>query len=237
MFFRRMKTRVTKSGYKILQILSGRSNVFLLTNGVQNMLVDTGSKNNRNKLDKRLIDFNISHIDYLILTHTHFDHAGNAHWINEKYRTQVIVHKSEASYLTAGDNIFPKGTNIVTRLIVNLFAERIFTHLRYEPCRYDVLVDSKLDLKDFGFNAHLLHTPGHTVGSVSVVIDNEIAIVGDTMFGVFKWSVFPPFANDVNQLVNSWGILLKTGCSVFIPSHGTANSRSQVQKNFNKRLS
>jgi hydroxyacylglutathione hydrolase len=58
-------------------------------------------------------------------------------------------------------------------------------------------VDSKLDLKDYGFNAYIIHTPGHTIGSMTVVIDDEIAIVGDSMFGIFKWSVLPPYANDV----------------------------------------
>jgi flavorubredoxin len=36
-----MKTWQTKSGYKVIQVLAGRSNVFLLTNGEQNILVDT----------------------------------------------------------------------------------------------------------------------------------------------------------------------------------------------------
>ena len=33
---------------------------------------------------------------------------------------------------------------------------------------------------------------------MSLVIDDEIAIVGDTMFGVLKKSVFPPYADDSN---------------------------------------
>ena len=80
--------------------------------------------------------------------------------------------------------------------------------MSYEPCQPDILVNSSLDLKEFGFSAFIIHTPGHTIGSMSIVVDNEVAIVGDTMFGVFKCSVFPPYANDVKQMVKSCGILL-----------------------------
>jgi hydroxyacylglutathione hydrolase len=69
---------------------------------------------------------------------------------------------------------------------------------------------------------------------MSIVVDNEVALVGDTMFGVLKWSVFPPYANDVKQMVKSWGLLLDTNCPVFIPSHGSANGRPLVQKDYDR---
>jgi hydroxyacylglutathione hydrolase len=231
-----MKTWKTKSGYRIIQILSGRSNVFLLTNGEKEILIDTGAKYMWKLLDKRLRKLKINSIDYLILTHTHFDHAANAYIIKEKYKALVIVHQFEAPYLISGENIIPKGTNYFTRTLINLLAQLIASKIRYEPCKYDLLADTKFDLKDFGFNAYILHTPGHTSGSMSVIIDDEIALVGDTMFGVFKDSVFPPYANDVKQMINSWGKLLETNCSVFLPSHGTENIRSFVEKDYFKRI-
>ena len=83
-----MKTWITKSGCKIILILTGRSNVCLLTNGKKNILVDTSIGSNWNRLDKRLNDLTVNQIDYLILTHTHFDHAGNAFKIKKS-----IIHK------------------------------------------------------------------------------------------------------------------------------------------------
>jgi len=82
----------------------------------------------------------------------------------------------------------------------------------------------------------LLHTPGHTPGSISVIIDNEIAIVGDTMFGVFWWSVYPPFASNPDKLIDSWEKLLETRCRIFLPSHGSANKRSLVEKDFGRKI-
>jgi hydroxyacylglutathione hydrolase len=75
----------------------------------------------------------------------------------------------------------------------------------YQPVQPDILVNERMTLNEFGFNAFVIHTPGHSFGSISVIIDNEIAIVGDAMFGVFRNSVFLPFADDLKQMVISWG--------------------------------
>ncbi|HBL74567.1 MAG: hypothetical protein A2W90_20990 [Bacteroidetes bacterium GWF2_42_66] len=42
------------------------------------------------------------------------------------------------------------------------------------------------------------------------------------MFGVLKWSVFPPYAEDEELMIESFGKLLETKCPEFLPSHGTA---------------
>jgi len=231
-----MKKWKTKSGYEIIQILSGRSNVFLLTNREKNILIDTSVSRLWSRIQNIIERSGITKIDYLILTHAHFDHAANANKIKEKYKTTVIVQKDEAIYLANGDNILPNGTTIFTKPIVNVLGRRLFSRFKYEPCQPNILVNSEYDLSKLGFNAYLIHTPGHTAGSMSLIIDDELAIVGDTMFGVFKWSVFPPYAEDEKLMIKSWGKLLETKCSEFIPSHGTAKSRLLVQKEYNKRV-
>ena len=231
-----MKILHTKSGYRLIRIISGRSNVFLLTNGDTNIMIDTTVSRLWKKIQKRLKKAGINHIDYLILTHSHFDHAGNAYKIKEKFNCRVIINKKEADYLARGDNVLPSGTTRFTIPIAKILGKQLRSFFRYDSCQYDILAGSFFDLKNFGFHAYILHTPGHTPGSMSIVVDNEIALVGDTMFGIFRGSVFPPFAEDIRQLVESWGKLLKTGCSIFIPSHGTANSRKLVQKDYNKRI-
>jgi hydroxyacylglutathione hydrolase len=230
-----MRIWTTSSGYEIIQVLAGRSNVFLLLNKEKNILIDTSPKFMWKILQNRLRQLKINKIDYLILTHTHFDHAANSKRIKEKYNAQVIVHKNEAEYLTNGDNIIPQGTNPLSKTLVRLFAKQYSSLAKYEPCQFDLSVDSTFNLHDLGFKAKIMHTPGHTPGSMSVIIDDEVALVGDTMFGVFWWTIYPPFANDTAQMINSWGKLLQTNSKVFIPSHGSANSRSLVEIDYKKR--
>ena len=73
-----MKSLETKSGYTILQVMSGRSNVFLLRKDENSYLIDTSTSGNWEQLDKTLESLGINKINYLILTHTHHDHAANA---------------------------------------------------------------------------------------------------------------------------------------------------------------
>lgn len=219
----------------IIQVLSGRSNVFLLTNGQASMLIDTGPAFMWKILQKKLAKLRIEQINFLFLTHSHFDHAANASGIKEKYKTKVIIHQSEAECLNKGCNILPSGTNFITKFLVKTFARQFSSVTGYQPCNPDITFENTFDLSSAGFKACLLHTPGHTPGSASLIVDNEVALVGDTMFGVFPGSVFPPYALDQKQMLDSWEKLLETQCRLFIPSHGSANKRSLVEKDLNKR--
>lgn len=232
-----MKTWKTKSGYKILQIMAGRSNVFLLTNGIKTILIDTSVSRTWNRLQKRLRKLDIKKIDLLFLTHSHFDHAANANRIKAKYNARVIIHKNESEYLRKGEIIVPKGTTFVTKSLVNFLNKfKSPSLIKIEPCEPDLIAYSFYDFKVIGFNAYLIHSPGHTAGSMSLIVDDEIAIVGDAMFGIFKNSIFPPFADDELLMIQSWGELLKTNCSYFLPSHGSVNSKALVEKEYDRRI-
>jgi hydroxyacylglutathione hydrolase len=231
-----MKTWKTQNGYQITQLLAGRSNVFLLTNGKLNLLVDTSPAYKWKKLTGRLRHLGVEKLDYLVLTHTHFDHAGNALKVKSLFNAKVIVHQNEAQILRDGTSIIPKGTNWLTKYAINPFGKRWAPATNFEPCEPDLLIDSVYRFNGIGLNAYLLPTPGHTVGSMCLIVNNEIAIVGDAMFGISPNSVFPPFADDTRELVRSWGKLLKTGCYTFLPSHGTANSSELLQKEYYRRI-
>jgi glyoxylase-like metal-dependent hydrolase (beta-lactamase superfamily II) len=231
-----MKTWITKSGYTITQLLTTRSRVFLLSNNKINILIDTSPQSQWNSLNRRLQKLQISHIDYLILTHTHYDHAASSAIIKEKYGAKIIVHFEEIYYLERGENIIPKGTNFFSKILVKFFSEPFFDKMKYPQVKYDIPVYLHYDFVPLGFDAYILHTPGHTPGSISVIVDDEIAIVGDAMFGVFPWSVFPPFANNIPQMIESWEKLLATKCHTFLPAHGSGNDRKLLMKEYLKKI-
>jgi hydroxyacylglutathione hydrolase len=230
-----MRVWETKSGYCIRLILPGRSNVFMLSGNGRNILIDGSAGYKWNKLNENLKSLNIKKIDYLILTHTHFDHAANAARIKSEYGAKIMVNLREAILLERGENIMPKGTIFITRFIINYIAPFLSNMFNYEGCSTDTLVDNRFDLTELGFNAYVLHTPGHSPGSQSLIIEDEIALTGDAMFGIFSGSIFPPFADNEDEMIKSWGKLLETNCNIFLPSHGTSNSRILVMKEFEKR--
>jgi len=232
-----MKTWRTARGTVIARLLAGRSNVFLVSREGRNVLVDTSPAWRWNKLRRRLRRLGIASLDALVLTHAHFDHAGSAARLQKEFSVPVIVHRAEAGALAGGESALPEGTNRLARFLVARLRRLAAGHARCAPSRADVLAVGRLDLREYGVGAWVLHTPGHTPGSQSVIVDDEIALVGDAMFGVFPGSAFPPFACDADQLVASWGRLLDTGCRLFLPSHGSANSRRLLERDHQRRRS
>lgn len=232
-----MKKWITKKNSIIYQILKGRSNSFLISSGNQFIIVDTGPQKSWEKL-KRNIDNLVgeNQISCLILTHTHYDHSENAAELKKSYNTPIIVHQNEAEYLNRGDSPLPKGSTNIMKFLMNLLGKKFNSKVKIPPASYDIMVDEKYDLSSYGFNGYILHTPGHSPGSMSIIIDDEIAIVGDSMFGVFYWSVYPPFADDIELMANSWKKILNTGCSRFLPGHGSENSRELLQKQYEKEF-
>jgi hydroxyacylglutathione hydrolase len=225
----------TSSGISIIQILSGRSNVFLVSGDETNVLVDTSPASKRKDLFTALEKFGISHIEYLLLTHSHYDHCDNAAALKKKFGCKIMIHKAEESNLVTGKMSEPKGTNFFTRFIVTTFATIMRKRMRSVPCKPDIVIEDNYTFSESGLNARIIHTPGHSPGSVSLIADNETAIAGDTIFGVFRGKVFPPYAADADELVKSWKKLLDTGCALFLPSHGNLRSRQQLNKEYNRR--
>jgi hydroxyacylglutathione hydrolase len=228
-----MKTWHTSKGTMIQRLQGGGSHSFLIRTGNHTFLVDTGRRIMLKMLLKQMHNAGVRQIDYLILTHTHFDHAENAVSLKERFGSRIIVHESEAALLKKGENPLVAGTIAPTRFLARLFA-RTQTRFRYRAVEPDILMGREFDLTPLGISGHILHTPGHTQGSVSVIIENEIALAGDTLFGMFPGSIFPPFGQNVPQIIESWGLLAGTGCRVFLPAHGGERSLDLLSQQHRK---
>jgi hydroxyacylglutathione hydrolase len=230
-----MKAWITANGIIVRQILGGRSKVFLVQQGNSIILFDTSSCKYQNQLAKNLEKNEVSVINALVLSHTHFDHAGNAAFVREKYHAEVLVHSLEAGNLRKGFSPISEGTNFLTRILVGILAEKWKDRFRYRPCESDIEVEDNYSFSDFGIKASLIHTPGHSPGMLSMIVDDEFALVGDTLFGVFPGTVFPPFADNIPLLIKSWNILLHTRCKWFLPSHGNPVPRKLLEKCYSIR--
>lgn len=232
-----MQSWTTKGGYRICRVLGGRGNAYAIAHDGRLLLVDTGRTNRWGAL-RRGIDALSAHNSpaILILTHTHFDHAENAARLRQTYQLQITVHRSEAAYLLTGDSPLPRGSILPTRWLMRWGARMAQPFFRYAGVQAELPIGERYDLQPFGFNAYLVHTPGHTCGSVSLIIDDEIACVGDTLFGVVPGNVFPPFADDIPTLIRSWRKLLDTPCRIFLPGHGGAIERALLQHAYARRI-
>lgn len=224
----------TTKGNEVIRLIGGRSNAYLIKHRTGGkIIVDTGVRLSRNRLMRALEAHGAMRVSYLILTHSHFDHTANAAFLREKTQADVLIQNEEAGFIRRGSMCIPLGTYALTRVLVKL-ANAIHIKLGAEPCFVDMEFDDSLDLPKFA-GIELIHTPGHSPGSSSIIVDNEIALVGDTMVNATLFKVFPPFADDTDVLKQSWNRLLQTGCTTFLPSHGKAITRQEILNYLKKK--
>ncbi len=88
---------------------------------------------------------------YILLTHYHPDHTSLAQKLKENNETKVLIHRNDADFLNFS------GTGA------------------------DVLLEDNEEIKLGNKKLKVIHTPGHTQGSICVLGDNFI-ITGDTLF-------------------------------------------------------
>jgi len=69
----------------------------------------------------------------------------------------------------------------------------MFSKSKYQPVNPDVVVRNEYDLEKYIPGAKVISTSGHTAGSISLVIGNEAAFVGDTLFSVMPWGCLSSF--------------------------------------------
>lgn len=230
-----MKRWVTKEGAIIIRILSLRCNVYLASLEGRSILVDSSVKTERKTLAKRLLTTGVPMPAWLFMTHTHFDHAGNAAWLRRELELQSIVHQSEACWFSQGNTPIPAGSNRFSDALVGLSRKRDLDWFRYEPCPVDLAISANTILPGFGDRISILCTPGHSPGSMTMIVDDEIALTGDTLFSQVPWTIFPPFADDPAKLVESWQSLLQSTCRLFLPAHGSPVTRKRFLEGYESK--
>jgi glyoxylase-like metal-dependent hydrolase (beta-lactamase superfamily II) len=213
---------VAKESYRVHRL--GLTNVaaYLIYRPGEAILVDSGNSGSEEKILKILkgLGLDPDMLKLLILTHVHFDHAGSARRLKELTGCRIMVHRSEADRLTKGFTPIPAGTRWKAKFLVGvgrLFARRMGSFPGAEP---DLLVGESFDLEEFGFPGKVIHTPGHTHGSMVVVMNGGELFAGDTLFGLDGKQHFPPFAEDLPALLRSWELIRGLQPALLYPAHG-----------------
>ena len=209
------------TNYKIFPGRVGHSNSVLVANGTNSILVDTGVKRSLQtfKILFRQSNINPEDIKLIVLTHTHYDHTGNLKALAKFTGAKVIVHKNEYENLKNGFTPIPKGQSSTTRFISKLGNLVYPKYASPKAFQADLVNDGEFDLNEFGLNGKIISTPGHTMGSQSVLLDNTL-ISGDTFINIRNGIIFPHFADHPRLLLETWQQLFDLGIEVIYPGHG-----------------
>ena len=98
-------------------------------------------------------------IDYLLLTHCHYDHTGGARGLRDRLGCPVVAHELDAGFLEQGDNEVTAASWYGAKL---------------SPCPVDRRLNQiwqTLPLGERSITA--LHIPGHSPGSLAYLTESE----------------------------------------------------------------
>lgn len=155
-------------------------------------------------------------IKYILLTHCHGDHIGGVSKIKEKYGGKVLIHTKDALGLKD--------------ISINLS-----THIGLEPIILQE--DARLndgDLLHVGnLEFQVIHTPGHTCGSISLYCEQEkMLFSGDTLFRGSWGRIDLPTSSfeDIISSITNKLIKLPTDTIVY-PGHRKINNNWRRKNN------
>ncbi len=204
----------------IVPIRLGRTTAYVVRD-TRPILIDCGMPGNEKRILEHLRQASIapSELALIVITHAHLDHVGSLFALKEHTSAPVAIHSGDAEALRTGTTAVLRSTSVLGRVIAPLL--RLQRPLPgVEP---DVPIDHEFDLAGYGVRGTILPTPGHTPGSVSVLLEGGAAIVGDLVMGrPFHWRTphTPFFAYDAAAVRRSIQRLLDGGATCFYAAHG-----------------
>ena len=103
-------------------------------------------------------------IRYIINTHGHPDHISANNFLKQKLSAQLCIHEKDVSFLTDPD--------------LNLSA-MFLTPFQSVPADRELKDGEKIKVGNLCLE--IIHTPGHTPGSICILLDKKL-FTGDTLF-------------------------------------------------------
>lgn len=205
-----------------------------LVRGEKTVIIDTGAPGSAPRILRALAQAGIAQKDVslILLTHAHSDHAGSAAELRRYLGAPVAVHAADAEMLQRGDN----GRLITVGWEAKM--SRRFVDKPFPGLTADILVDEGTDLSVYGIDGRLLHTPGHSPGSISLLLPDGEAIAGDILRGGIMGGMmlsgrpsYPYFLYDLDdkgELQRSVRKVLDAGARRLYVGHGGPLSKENV---------
>ena len=199
------------------------------------VIIDAAKRNQREKLFKKTIELGVK-IEYILLTHTHYDHMGSTETLREKTGAKVVVGAGEADCIRRGHTCVPKGTNAFARMIGNAGHELEPKQVEYyDPVTRDIIEisdETRLEFSDSFITA--LPLGAHSEGSVGYKIGDDF-FAGDVVFAIGP-VIYPLFADFEEDMKAAWEKIINSGVKYIYPGHGRRLSIEFFKKQYEKRF-
>jgi len=189
------------------------------------IMVDAGDPISRKKLLKRLdsLSINPRDISLLFLTHGHIDHVCSANEFKNLTGCRVAINYREKDWVEKGLVFVPPGINAWGK-VCSALGTVLKPFMKFTGTPVDItLEDNEYSLESYGIHGRIIHTPGHTSGSMSLLLDTGDAFVGDLAVNGLPLRIgpgMPEVGDDAAAIKEHWRLLFSMGAKQIYPCHG-----------------
>jgi glyoxylase-like metal-dependent hydrolase (beta-lactamase superfamily II) len=192
---------------------------WLWRDGDEITLVDSGPAGAGDLIAASLADLGLDRdaVVRIVLTHFHDDHAGSAAEVRAWAGAEVVAHEADAPVVrgeVAGPppDLLPAERELLAQVSAGLPAA--------PPCPVDREVRDG-DVLPFGGGAHVVHTPGHTAGSIALHLPGpRVLFTGDTVAESGGAVILGPFNSDRSAALESFRRLIAFDVDLALVGHG-----------------
>ena len=209
------------------------SNAYLLHEDAP-ILVDTGAPGEGGRIIAALKRFGVEPADLSLILHTHVhsDHVGGTPELRSYTDAPTAIHRGDQGLMDRGHNGELIGIGLRGRIMASFFRGASFA-----PFVPDLYLEDGMSLYNYGIAGHIVHTPGHTPGSVSVLLASGEAIIGDLLMGGYLGgNLFPSrpnyhyFAEDLELVRRSIGVVMAGSPKELYPGHGGPLAPASIKR-------
>ena len=181
---------------EIHRIKCGNGNCYIVENGTEGILVDTGKKEFADQVIKACMPYRIR---LIVLTHGHFDHAENAAQIADTLGVPIAMEEKDCDLIgsNARQSLFAA---TLPGKIVLAASLKEFDRRTMQVFKPDVLLHDGDSLADYGIDAQIIALPGHTRGSIGIDVEEKYLLVGDALMNMFYPTVSMLYHNRSDML-------------------------------------
>ncbi len=204
--------------YRVYTINLLASNAYLIATDQGMILVDAGLPMFAPVIEHYMEQIGRDDLKLIYITHAHIDHYGSAAEMRRRTGAPIAVHADDAASMAAGATqlgMVRDWTWVSEKTLP--FLEPLLT---VEPTEADIILQDGDRLDEYGVPATVVHTPGHTPGSSTLVVDGGVAFVGDLLSASGKDHVQQSYASDWIQLGESLKKLATYHPQVLYTGHG-----------------
>lgn len=209
-----------EDGIYLLGGAESDSNIYCIDN---ELMIDCGSGFFTNDILAQMEEYGIDprEIKLIVLTHAHFDHCGAVKEWKKITGAKVFIHEKDMKALETGDGVLAKEFDI-----------------DYNGVKPDGLIKEGEEIKTKRYTFKVIHTPGHTPGSICLwEPKKKILVSGDTLLpDGFGRTDYP--GGDEKKLKNSLKKIKNLGdIEVLLPGHGApASKRNPYSRDAIKKI-